>query len=584
MQIVTRRFRRSSLGVAAGFCALASAVAASASPAALAEEDLRRVAGEIYIHGMTREIAESEVGPQGVPDLVRLLWDREFDHRDNVVALLGFLGGDGVVAELLRFMDAPPFPLDEPAEDRALLLIPEALGHLAAGSAESSAVQVLMTITANDSGAASDKVEMAIRGLMFSGRSEARVRLADLADRRVVPSLDHDLAPVARACLEWFDSLNAQAEFSNDPAARHDEPADSEPTLPTQPTFAGTPPFEIAESDPSGVVHQSPIDFANHVDLAFSGTITASRVDQVLGEATTLLGRQDFAQDIACCATMVRTGGALQFGSPGDGLDILTTQAELDAVLMDPTARFKVVRQIGWCGGGVVTNAIGCAYIHGHGAAVVRYGIADREGALWAHEFGHNIGLGHVTDPHYIMYPTITTSGGISSWQCFKFHSPPAAAAVDAVVIGTCSDADVDGIHALIDNCPDAANIDQNDLDGDQQGDACDNCMDIANPGQQDGDQDLQGDACDNCQSVANPNQLDFDRDQIGDACESGATLADADLSGRVDGFDLARLARAFGSEIGAARYDYTVDLSRDGRVDGDDLAILASYFGDSPG
>ncbi len=72
----------------------------------------------------------------------------------------------------------------------------------------------------------------------------------------------------------------------------------------------------------------------------------------------------------------------------------------------------------------------------------------------------------------------------------------------------------------------------------------------------------------------------DYDGDLIGDPCETGPTLADADLSGRVDGFDLARLARAFGSVSGELRYDATIDFDRDGDVDGDDLAILAAHFG----
>jgi serine protease AprX len=59
---------------------------------------------------------------------------------------------------------------------------------------------------------------------------------------------------------------------------------------------------------------------------------------------------------------------------------------------------------------------------------------------------------------------------------------------------------------------------------------------------------------------------------------------ADADGSGRVDGFDLARLALAFGSsEAGGtgAGWDPAVDLTGNGVVDGEDLALLSGYFGD---
>ena len=143
------------------------------------------------------------------------------------------------------------------------------------------------------------------------------------------------------------------------------------------------------------------------------------------------------------------------------------------------------------------------------------------------------------------------------------------------------NDGDGDGVYDQSDNCPIVANPFQEDADADGVGDTCDNCPIVANPGQDDADADGVGDTCDNCPSVENSDQVDFDLDTIGDACENGALLADADLSGRVDGFDLARLARAFGTTAGDARYDRTVDLNRDGWIDGNDLAILAIYFGD---
>ena len=54
----------------------------------------------------------------------------------------------------------------------------------------------------------------------------------------------------------------------------------------------------------------------------------------------------------------------------------------------------------------------------------------------------------------------------------------------------------------------------------------------------------------------------------------------DIDTSGRVDGFDLARLARAFGATFPDPRYDVAADLDGDGDVDGFDLTRLADRFG----
>jgi Dockerin type I domain len=54
----------------------------------------------------------------------------------------------------------------------------------------------------------------------------------------------------------------------------------------------------------------------------------------------------------------------------------------------------------------------------------------------------------------------------------------------------------------------------------------------------------------------------------------------DLNLDNRVDGTDLVRLGRSFGSVIGDAAYDANADFNADGKIDGQDLAVLASNFG----
>jgi hypothetical protein len=113
------------------------------------------------------------------------------------------------------------------------------------------------------------------------------------------------------------------------------------------------------------------------------------------------------------------------------------------------------------------------------------------------------------------------------------------------------ADTDGDGVANEADNCPEVANPDQMDTDGDGQGDACDtdddndgvadandNCPVTANPAQEEFDGDGQGDVCDddddsdgiddsndNCPLTVNIDQADSDNDGIGDACESPPTI-----------------------------------------------------------
>lgn len=116
-------------------------------------------------------------------------------------------------------------------------------------------------------------------------------------------------------------------------------------------------------------------------------------------------------------------------------------------------------------------------------------------------------------------------------------------------------DNDGDGIRDNDDNCPGAANIQQDDMDIDGLGDKCDpdldgdeddnindNCPTAANGNQADADIDGTGDACedddldgvfnpvDNCIDMQNENQLDSDGDDIGNACD-----LDNDNDGIVD-------------------------------------------------
>ena len=84
----------------------------------------------------------------------------------------------------------------------------------------------------------------------------------------------------------------------------------------------------------------------------------------------------------------------------------------------------------------------------------------------------------------------------------------------------------------------------------------------------------------DNCPDVANMDQDNFDKDPFGDECEVGALLADINNSTRVDGFDLAALGLAMGREFPNEGYSAAADLNRNGINDGTDLDLLTRFFG----
>jgi len=71
-------------------------------------------------------------------------------------------------------------------------------------------------------------------------------------------------------------------------------------------------------------------------------------------------------------------------------------------------------------------------------------------------------------------------------------------------------DSDEDSIIDSLDNCPRTNNGAQEDLDGDELGDACDD----------DDDNDGNPDSADNCPRIANPDQKNLDADTLGDACD----------------------------------------------------------------
>ncbi|MEM2139012.1 MAG: thrombospondin type 3 repeat-containing protein [Candidatus Woesearchaeota archaeon] len=103
---------------------------------------------------------------------------------------------------------------------------------------------------------------------------------------------------------------------------------------------------------------------------------------------------------------------------------------------------------------------------------------------------------------------------------------------IDCIPV-TNEDKDEDNIIDIKDNCPEAKNEDQLDIDSDSKGDVCDDSdndgsfdnldlcpFDFNKKEGNDKDNDFIADECDNCPDVSNRLQKDLDLDSIGDVCD----------------------------------------------------------------
>src|SRR6059036_2044127 len=74
------------------------------------------------------------------------------------------------------------------------------------------------------------------------------------------------------------------------------------------------------------------------------------------------------------------------------------------------------------------TSRLVSRMIAGYGIAIIRDTSLDVEAVTWIHEYGHNIGLQHVSDPLRIMNPwNDGTQRGLDQAECNAYHTPDSA-------------------------------------------------------------------------------------------------------------------------------------------------------------
>jgi hypothetical protein len=130
-------------------------------------------------------------------------------------------------------------------------------------------------------------------------------------------------------------------------------------------------------------------------------------------------------------------------------------------------------------------------------------------------------------------------------------------------------DSDNDGLLEVDDNCPEAANPNQADLDEDGVGDVCDNDVD--------GDGDLN--TADNCSIIANADQIDTNQEGFGNRCDP-----DYDNNGAVNAVDFSRFRNAYLKAVGDPAYEAAIDADSDGVIGPADFAVFKDFFLKAPG
>jgi len=123
----------------------------------------------------------------------------------------------------------------------------------------------------------------------------------------------------------------------------------------------------------------------SHVNSAFNQA--AFDNDLAVANESLRYDDHDCADDVPCSVRFRRNGAVGTFGNSLDGLDMITTGAERDAVFGIGTHRVKIVTIIDICAGAVNPSIIGCGRCNGFGFIIE----SGQPASVAVHEYGHNV-------------------------------------------------------------------------------------------------------------------------------------------------------------------------------------------------
>ncbi len=157
---------------------------------------------------------------------------------------------------------------------------------------------------------------------------------------------------------------------------------------------------------------------ARHTQTTLSGATFDAALTDV--NVRMRLDNHRCSDDTPCTAQFFRDGDVGVFGTSGDGLDNVDTQAKLDSVFAVNGWRAKVVTSLSRCAGTINPSFIGCGRCDGFGFILEDW----VQGNVHVHEFGHNVlGCGHRDDCAWNIMNAVSNgqNDSVNSSECSGF-------------------------------------------------------------------------------------------------------------------------------------------------------------------